>query len=483
MSNAIQIAEKTHTPVHPESTYQRLAPVYFGYDSRLDLYIAADAMSGSSAKITDVPLFLPPSLSREWGRGGRKPKAADSPRRGEFMKSERNIPAYSAQCHKQSSVRGVLQRKCSCGGSMAPSGECLDCNKKRKLQTKLMVNEPGDKYEVEADRVAASVLRMSDADVDLREGGAKYIQRKGNGETAFSAPPIVEEVLRTPGQPLDTSTRAFMDPRFGHDFGEVRVHTDARAAESARTVNAMAYTVGRDVVFGIGQYASKTELGKRLLAHELTHVIQQGSGHAHETTGNEGHTEAIIPSRHLSDFVMPQKKESENSLDSTKDHVSPGVLQRQAAPVANPVPPVATCPVTAIASFGPPDAAPAGALTAATQTALTCLQNAVIAAGGTIVVTTTFRSQAYQDHLVEVWDKVNAPARTEPECAAVMQNYATERATHFPMGAPARGVSNHTRGTAFDATVTLPAGTSLDTIQAGCNLSRPVAGEPWHFET
>ncbi len=89
------------------------------------------------------------------------------------------------------------------------------------------------------------------------------------------APPIVHEVLRSSGRPLDDETRAFMEPRFGHDFSQVRVHTDDRAAESARAVNARAYTVGWDVVFGAGQYMPKNVTGKLLLAHELTHVAQQ----------------------------------------------------------------------------------------------------------------------------------------------------------------------------------------------------------------
>jgi hypothetical protein len=88
-------------------------------------------------------------------------------------------------------------------------------------------------------------------------------------------PPIVHEVLRSPGQPLDAGNRAFMEPRFGRDFSGVRVHTDPRAAESAQAVNALAYTVGRDVVFGAGQYAPTSHAGQRLLAHELTHVVQQ----------------------------------------------------------------------------------------------------------------------------------------------------------------------------------------------------------------
>ncbi|HEX7288140.1 MAG TPA: DUF4157 domain-containing protein [Candidatus Angelobacter sp.] len=90
----------------------------------------------------------------------------------------------------------------------------------------------------------------------------------------MSAPPIVHQVLNSPGQPLDTSTRSFFEPRFGHDFSKVRVHTDDRAAESARAVNALAYTVGRDVVFAAGQYVPHTHAGSRLLAHELAHSLQ-----------------------------------------------------------------------------------------------------------------------------------------------------------------------------------------------------------------
>jgi hypothetical protein len=96
---------------------------------------------------------------------------------------------------------------------------------------------------------------------------------EGQGEV----PPIVHEVLRSPGRPLDPATRAFMEPRFGHDFSQVRVHTDAKAAESARAVNALAYTVGRAMVFDTGQYAPGTTTGRQLLAHELTHTLQQTS--------------------------------------------------------------------------------------------------------------------------------------------------------------------------------------------------------------
>ena len=88
-------------------------------------------------------------------------------------------------------------------------------------------------------------------------------------------PPGAQEALRSAGQPLDSATRAFMEPRFGQDFSQVRVHTDGQAAQSAREVNALAYTLGQDVVFGTGQHAPRSAAGQELIAHELTHVIQQ----------------------------------------------------------------------------------------------------------------------------------------------------------------------------------------------------------------
>ncbi|MGB8341278.1 MAG: DUF4157 domain-containing protein [Chthoniobacterales bacterium] len=89
--------------------------------------------------------------------------------------------------------------------------------------------------------------------------------------------PIVYEGLRSPGQPLDSSTKAFFESRFAHDFGKVRVHAGEMAAKSAEAVNARAYTVGGDIVFGTGQYRPEENEGRRLLAHELTHVCQQSA--------------------------------------------------------------------------------------------------------------------------------------------------------------------------------------------------------------
>ncbi len=106
----------------------------------------------------------------------------------------------------------------------------------------------------------------------------RVLQRDAAGSSDLAvAPPIVHDVLSSPGQPLDPATRSFMEPRFGHDFSGVRVHTDGRAAASARDVSANAYTVGHNVVFGAGRFAPETHEGRRLIAHELTHVVQQSS--------------------------------------------------------------------------------------------------------------------------------------------------------------------------------------------------------------
>ena len=113
---------------------------------------------------------------------------------------------------------GILQRKCDCGQHTIAGGECDACGKdQRSLQRATRNSELGTR-------------------------------------NSAGVPPIVHEVLNSTGQPLDAATRAFFEPRFGHDFSRVRLHTDARAAESARAVNALAYTVGPDVVFAARQY-------------------------------------------------------------------------------------------------------------------------------------------------------------------------------------------------------------------------------------
>lgn len=183
----------------------------------------------------------------------------------------------------------VLQRKCACGGSSGLTGSCFDCETKKligkPLQTKLRISEPGDEYEQEADRLAAQVMRMPDSDMNRGNShllATPLVQRRaGEGCTGDEqAPPFVQEVLSSSGQPLDAVTRAFFEPRFGHDFGRVRVHSSAAADASARSVNAHAYTVGHNIAFGAGRLAPATHEGRRLIAHELAHVVQQAGADA-----------------------------------------------------------------------------------------------------------------------------------------------------------------------------------------------------------
>jgi hypothetical protein len=174
------------------------------------------------------------------------------------------------------------------------------------LQAKLRIGQPGDIYEQEADRMAEQVMRMPEpqvsneievsnpahnnsiqrkcpgckkgAKIEKEEEEEKLQKKEASGSTPEVTPELESNIsaLRSGGQPLPESVRAFYEPRFEHDFRGVRVHTDAKAAEAAKGVNAKAFTVGKDVVFGSGQYAPRISEGRRLLAHELTHVVQQG---------------------------------------------------------------------------------------------------------------------------------------------------------------------------------------------------------------
>ena len=147
----------------------------------------------------------------------------------------RQVTAGVTTPQPTSKTARLLQRKCACG-THAASEMCEDCSRKRQ-----------------------------------------ELRRKTSGDEApRGVPQVVHDVLGSGGQPLDAAARADMEPRFGRDFSRVRIHTDPRAADSARAVSALAYTLGDHIVFGRSQYAPGTGAGRQLLAHELTHVVQQG---------------------------------------------------------------------------------------------------------------------------------------------------------------------------------------------------------------
>lgn len=213
----------------------------------------------------------------------------------EKQRSARPLPASHwliRPVHVTPSPAVQRQADCACGG------DCPRCQRTLPVQMKLSVSQPGDLYEQEADRVAEQVMRMPEpklqrACAPCAAGGSPCpkcaaeeevsVQRK---TASLSASPenssVQEDFLADlgPGLPLDDATRGFMESRFGYDFGQVRVHADEKAARSTEAVHALAYTVGKDVVFGAGQYQPATAGFHKLLAHELTHVVQQGRADA-----------------------------------------------------------------------------------------------------------------------------------------------------------------------------------------------------------
>jgi hypothetical protein len=148
------------------------------------------------------------------------------------------------------------------------------------IQTKLAINKPGDKYEQEADQVADQVIARP---THSKPGNAPpHIQRFTSSHTTNTqtetAPASVDRALANPGKPLESSLRQDMEQHFSQDFSQVRVHTDATAEQSAQDVNANAFTVGHNVVFGAGRFAPGTHEGRHLLTHELAHTVQQSRG-------------------------------------------------------------------------------------------------------------------------------------------------------------------------------------------------------------
>jgi uncharacterized protein DUF4157 len=142
-----------------------------------------------------------------------------------------------------------------------------------RIQAKLTIGAVNDSLEAEADRVAAEVLERPDA-----EDGGRSPRHERGSQTG--------EGLPFGGRPLDAETRRFFEPRFGYDFSKVRIYPDERAADSARSMGALAYTMGANIAFDSGRYQPNTGEGRRLLAHELTHVVQQGQASA--IPGGEG---------------------------------------------------------------------------------------------------------------------------------------------------------------------------------------------------
>ncbi|HXU46558.1 MAG TPA: DUF4157 domain-containing protein [Thermoanaerobaculia bacterium] len=177
------------------------------------------------------------------------------------------------------------------------------------LQAKLTVNAPGDAYEREADQVADQVMRMPDPGMP------------GVSEAPPAVSPRTESRIASlrsgGGAPLSPALRSYFEPRFGRDLSAVRLHAGGEAAEAAREVHARAFTVGRDVAFGAGEYRPESAEGKRLLAHELAHTVQQGAAGTIRRT-----TYIDCTDDQLTSLVLPAKRRALADLDAVIPRLS-----------------------------------------------------------------------------------------------------------------------------------------------------------------
>lgn len=240
--------------------------------------------------------------------------------------------------------------------SLAPSGLTVSNIGKPSVQAKLEVGASNDEYEQEADRVADQVIRMAEPGLSPSPGFPTGMSRSGSrsgtiqracaacaseyGEAELQARPVrpgnlcpkcrvqaksfadtghpripghgiaprtasATQSLEGKGQPLSTPERGYFEPRFGTDFSAVRVHHDSQANQLAAALNARAFTIGRNVVFGAGEYSPAGHEGRKLLAHELTHVIQQRPRHVERP--REAHTSET-------DNGKPHTREAENRV-------------------------------------------------------------------------------------------------------------------------------------------------------------------------
>ncbi len=216
-----------------------------------------------------------------------------------------NRTTLTQQANVKNSVlptRGILQRKCACGNKTTGSRECTGCAKKNNnLQRKLSIGSSNDPLEQEADRVADQVMRMPDPKLGLRTGveatffsslvsnsiqrkytscsGEKLVQRKPAATDGIELNSIISSQINKisgGGRSMSRSERHFFEPRLRSDFSGVRIHDNNYANQLANSISARAFTLGNNIVFGSGEYSSRSESGRKLLAHELAHVKQQG---------------------------------------------------------------------------------------------------------------------------------------------------------------------------------------------------------------
>lgn len=171
--------------------------------------------------------------------------------------------------------RVFRKSSCPCGGG------CPTCQGK---SNDLRVSQPNDPAEIEADQIADQIMRMAEVDAKPVEAASKSSGAVHRKENANSAPVrAAQGVFGSSGHPMDAETRDFFEPRFGRDLGDIRIHTGNATSQTAEEISALAYTVGTNIGFATGSYDPLSHQGKRLIAHELAHVVQQENGTASRT--------------------------------------------------------------------------------------------------------------------------------------------------------------------------------------------------------
>ncbi len=286
-----------------------------------------------------------------------------------------NVSAQSTKQNKNASISSapslLVQRKCACGGVSKLGGQCSQCESKKLvgdnvplIQPKLKIGQPNDKYEQEADRVADQVMRMPESKeknttqgktntgrtkTGLLAGNSEIsIQRQKEGSLQAKATPghtpqVTPNVaaniqnLKGGGQPLPPTQRHFFESRMGQDFSGVRIHTDSKAADAAQTIKAKAFTLGNNIVFNTGQYSHDNQEGKKLLAHELTHVVQQRAPDAPPPStiarapGDDFDTETLDSDEHADHLKKKEKDKWITKRRQRGDTKSPRRAAREAA--------------------------------------------------------------------------------------------------------------------------------------------------------
>jgi hypothetical protein len=203
-----------------------------------------------------------------------------------------------------------LQRQCACGTHTSGKGECAECAR-RNEQRSVTIGEVNDPLEREADWIAASVLSAA----PHAAGAPARPRRSGRSGADGDATPRmgIEGEHPQSGSPLEPLLRQDMEHRFGRDFSGVRVHTDSQAARAAESVDANAYTVGREIVFGAGRYQPHESTGRFLLAHELAHVVQQ----------EEGAADGAVQRQERRPRLAPVDADAQRIIDMAQDTTTP----------------------------------------------------------------------------------------------------------------------------------------------------------------